>query len=235
VSAPAGSVAHALRERGAAQWREAIEHPMVRAIGDGSLPRETFRFYLGQNVLYLEEYARAIALSAALTPDRDGLGVLSRFLAQIVENELPANLALLARAGGSPLVGGTAAMTAVTYDYTRHLLFAATRGPLSSALAALLPCQWSYGEIAATLAVSAPEDPLYAEWIAMFANPAYDQLVEATNTLLDRTALPTQTDDLSALFDRSTRYEAAFWQMAFSHDGSTRPITDPTKEENPHA
>ena len=71
---------------------------MVRAIAAGTLPHETFRGYFEQNVRYLEDYARAIALAAAKAPDRAALDVLSRFLRQIVATEIPANLAFLAAA-----------------------------------------------------------------------------------------------------------------------------------------
>lgn len=89
-----------LRERGAASWAAAVSHPMVAEIGAGSLPHETFRYYFGQNVLYLEDYARAIALIIGRAPDLAGITVLTRFLSQIVDTELPANYAFLARLGG---------------------------------------------------------------------------------------------------------------------------------------
>ena len=57
-----------LRERGAASWAAAVSHPMVAEIGAGSLPHETFRYYFEQNVLYLEDYARAIALIIGRAP-----------------------------------------------------------------------------------------------------------------------------------------------------------------------
>lgn len=228
------SLASTLRSRGARTWSDAVEHPMVREIGEGSLPHETFRFYLAQNILYLEEYARAIGLGVALTSDSQSLGVMTRLLTQIVENEIPANADFLERAGGTSLTGGSRAMTSLTYDYTRHLLFTCARGPLSHALTALLPCQWSYGEIATRLSSRVPDDPLYAQWIAMFANPAYDALVDASTSLLDRVAPDDEVDALADLFDRSVRYEAAFWQMAYTRDGSTLSTTEHPHKENHH-
>ena len=55
-------VLEAARAQGADAWAAAIEHPMVKDIADGSLPHEIFRRYFMQNVLYLEEYARAIGI-----------------------------------------------------------------------------------------------------------------------------------------------------------------------------
>ena len=208
-----------LRERGAAAWSAAVSHPMVAEIGAGSLPHETFRYYFQQNVLYLEDYARAIALIIGHAPGRDEISVLTRFLSQIVDTELPANYAFLARLGGPAADGGAASMAATTYAYTRHLLDAAGRHDLATGLAAVLPCQWSYGEIAAGLVAAPPADPVYADWIALFAGDGYDELVQASTALLDRHADPADEVRMAALaaaFDRSTRYELAFWDMAYT-------------------
>jgi thiaminase (transcriptional activator TenA) len=107
----------------------------------------------------VEDYARAIALIIGHAPGRDEMTVLTRFLSQIVDTELPANYAFLARLGGSAGDGGAALMAPTTYAYTRHLLDAAGRHDLATGLAAVLPCQWSYGEIAAGLVAAPPADP----------------------------------------------------------------------------
>jgi thiaminase (transcriptional activator TenA) len=82
----------------------------------------------------------------------------------------------------------------------------------------VLPCQWSYGELARPLTAHPPTDPIYADWIGMFGNDEYDDLVATTTALLDR-LVGTPDDDrlaaLSLIFDRSTRYEAQFWDMAY--------------------
>jgi thiaminase/transcriptional activator TenA len=227
------SASAVLRERGAASWAAAVSHPMVAGIGAGSLPHETFRYYFEQNVLYLEDYARAIALIIGRAPDLAAVTVLTRFLGQIVDTELPANYAFLARLGGpaapGPVTpaaaapGPAAVMAPVTYAYTRHLLDTAGRHDLPAGLAAVLPCQWSYGELATRLAQSMPADPVYADWIAMFAGDGYDELVQASTSLLDQYADAADEalmTSLAAVFDRSTRYELAFWDMAFAGPGS---------------
>jgi thiaminase/transcriptional activator TenA len=211
-----------LRERGAASWAAAVSHPMVAEIGAGSLPHETFRCYFEQNVLYLEDYARAIALIIGRAPDLAAVTVLTRFLGQIVDTELPANYAFLARLGG-PAAPGPAVMAPATYAYTRHLLDTAGRRELPAGLAAVLPCQWSYGELATRLAASMPADPVYADWIGMFAGDGYDELVQASTSLLDQhtdVADEAVMTSLAGVFDRSTRYELAFWDMAYSRGQS---------------
>src|SRR5437773_2403833 len=45
-----------------------LRHPFLRGLTDGSLPRESFRFYAVQDALYLREFARALSLAAARAP-----------------------------------------------------------------------------------------------------------------------------------------------------------------------
>jgi len=207
-----------LKDRGAASWAAAVAHPMVAEIGAGTLPRATFRFYFEQNLGYLHEYARAIALTIAGAPDRAAMSVLTRFLGQIVDVEIPANESFLTRLGGAP--GTPAPLLPTAYAYTRHLLDVCRQPNLAVALAALLPCQWSYGEIGQRLVQAPPADPIYADWIALFAGDGYDDLVTASTDLLDRCCTPADQARAADAFDRSTRYEIAFWQLAYSRGES---------------
>lgn len=212
-------VSHTLHGLGAAAWERAVRHPMVLGIADGSLPHPVFRRYFTQNVLYLEDYARAIGLIIGKAPDRSAVEVLTRFLGQIVENEIPANLAFLSRLGGDPETErGSGRMLPETYGYTRHLLSACTLGDCAEGLTAVLPCQWSYGELARPLTASLPADPIYADWISMFGNDGYDALVGETTALLDRLVDPSderRMGRLAEIFQRSTAYEEMFWNMAY--------------------
>jgi thiaminase/transcriptional activator TenA len=218
--APAPSMSLHLRELGITTWRAATEHPMVREIGAGTLPRDRFRWFFEQNVLYLEDYARAIGLILGKAPDADALDVLSRFATQIVHTELPANRVFLQRLGGDAArVDPLSAMHPVAYAYTRHLLQVSGQGTCVEGLTAVLPCQWSYGELAAHLAAHIPEDAVYADWIRMFANDAYDQLVLESTALLDRLAASPDSPQLRRLewiFNASVRYEVEFWDMAYA-------------------
>lgn len=213
-----------LHDAGAETWAAAVAHPMVREIAAGTLPHETFRGYFRQNVLYLEAYARAIGFVLAGAPDRAALDVLTRFEVRIVEDEIPANLAFLEKLGGDEdVVAGRGRMHPTTYAYTRHLLAVCATEDAAAGLAAVLPCQWSYGELARPLMASRPADPIYADWIALFGDDDYDALVDETTALLDRLVDPNDEAHVAALaeiFERSTWYERAFWDMAYGSGGS---------------
>jgi thiaminase (transcriptional activator TenA) len=221
------SISRSLQEKGQPIWQRATNHPMVREIGEGSLPHETFRFYFSQNILYLEDYARALGLIIGKAPDREAIDVLSRFLRRISADEIPANQRFFERLGGDvSTIAARSTMAPTTYGYTRHLLYVASQGDCAAGLTAILPCQWSYGEIAKPLVKQLPRDPIYAEWIGLFGKDEYDDLVAETTGLLDRLVDPAdeaQVRHLSWIFDTSTRYEVMFWDMAYgsrSDDGA---------------
>ncbi|MEA2638526.1 MAG: hypothetical protein QOE18_1583 [Chloroflexota bacterium] len=219
-SMPARRISLDLRELGITSWRAATEHPMVREIGAGTLPHDRFRWFFEQNVLYLEDYARAIGLILGKAPDGGALDVLSRFASQIVHSELPANRTFLQRLGGDlHRIDPLKTMHPVAYAYTRHLLQVAGQGTCAEGLTAVLPCQWSYGELAVHLAAHVPDDAVCADWIRMFANDAYDRLVIESTALLDRLAASADAAQLHRLewiFSASVRYEVAFWDMAYA-------------------
>jgi len=216
-----------LHEAGADTWAAAVAHPMVREIAAGTLPHETFRGYFRQNVLYLEAYARAIGLLLADAPDRAALDVLTRFEVQIVHTEIPANLAFLEKLGGDgDTVAGRGRMHPTTYAYTRHLLAVCAMEDCAAGLAAVLPCQWSYGELARPLMASRPADPICADWISLFGDDDYEALVGDTTALLDRLVDPDDaglTAELAEIFERSTWYERAFWDMAYGSGETGSP------------
>ena len=213
-------VSNILHERGSAIWERATRHPMVQQIGDGSLPHEKFRYYFSQNILYLEDYCRALGLTAGKAPDADALQVISTFLARVASQEISANHRFFEKLGGDPTtIDPMWSMAPTTYGYTRHLLHVASQGDCAAGLTAILPCQWSYGELAKPLSINLPADPIYAEWIGVFGNEEYDSLVAATTGLLDRLVDPddeARLGQLAWIFEVSTRYEVMFWDMAFA-------------------
>jgi thiaminase/transcriptional activator TenA len=127
-----------------------------------------------------------------------------------------------------------ASMEPTTYSYTRHLLATAALGGCAEGLTAVLPCQWSYGEIGGRMASAKPADPIYADWVALFADAEYALLVSTTTNLLDRMVGPEEEHfgRLQAIFDASTRYEVEFWDMAYAPSGAL-PMTSLRDQMSP--
>jgi thiaminase (transcriptional activator TenA) len=215
-------VCERLRSDCAGVWAGLHGHPFIRELAAGTLPPEKFRFYVEQNLQYLPEYARTIAFGAAKAEDAETMRRFSTELANIIESEIPENRKLLDRVLelGAEDRAGAACMAPANVAYTGFLVsVAATSGPLEI-MAAIVPCTWSYGDIASSLIAEGlvHDHPVYAEWIRFFGQPEYGVVVEAMKS--DFEMLATAVDEaaiarLSALFTMSTRLERGFWDMAY--------------------
>ena len=77
-----------LREEAQPIWEAIFTHPFLRDIKDGTLPLETFQYYLGQDYHYLEGFGRAVALALAKSPDSELLQQLAHRVMTPVERPL---------------------------------------------------------------------------------------------------------------------------------------------------
>lgn len=215
--------ARELQERHRAIFAAVLDHPFVRGIGDGTLPVERFRCYIEQDYVFLLEYSRVLALAVAKGPE---LGAMARF-AELLHATLNVEMALhrgyAAKFGIAEAELARVAAAPTTYAYTRHLLATAYAGSPAEIGAALLPCQWGYGELGRALAArGAPADqPLYAEWIRMYASEEYHALVAGLIEGFDALAAAegaAARERLADIFLLSSRYEWAFWEMAWRRE-----------------
>ncbi|MFB2583247.1 thiaminase II [Herbiconiux sp. P15] len=221
MSAPAPATTAALRESVGTLWPALIEHPFPRGLADGTLPLERFRFYVTQNLLYLPDYARMLAVGASRSQSGVVLEEYTDALVNIVKVELPQNERMLADvlalAGAGPeseLVRAPA-----TVAYTSWLLSVASAGDANDIAAALLPCAWSYGEIARGHLTTAVPHPVYRGWIEFFASDAYDAVVTTLRASFDREleAMPEAARRRAAdIFITGCRLERQFWDQGFS-------------------
>jgi thiaminase/transcriptional activator TenA len=209
-----------LRADCAVLWDELHRHPFVRGLASGTLPPDTFRFYLEQNLQYLPEYARTIATGAAKAADLATMRLFADDLRNILESEIPENEELLGRVIdlGARDLGGADGMAPANVAYTGFLVSTAVQGTPLEIMAAILPCTWSYGDIGARLAPEVQEHPVYAEWVRFFGRPEYGEIVakmRADFELLAEEATEATIARISALFTASVRLERGFWDMAY--------------------
>jgi thiaminase/transcriptional activator TenA len=211
-----------LRDECAELWEELHIHPFIEGLADGTLPPETFRFYIEQNIQYLLEYARAMALAAGRAGDVETMRIFSADLRNIVEVEIPENRELLARVLelGARDLKGSEGMAPATVTYTGFLVETAATSRPVEVMAAIVPCAWSYGEIASRRREQIVEHPVYAEWVRFFASPEYAGVVERMQAdfewLVARDDV--ELERLSFLFTMGVRLERGFWDMAYARE-----------------
>jgi thiaminase/transcriptional activator TenA len=194
-------------------------HPFVRGIGDGTVNPARFRYYVRQDYLFLIEYARLLALACARAPDVE---TMTRF-AELARDTLTTEMNLhreYAQAWGISTAELEAEQPAsTTRAYTDFLLRTAALGDFGELVAALLPCMWGYSELACSLTERGhPDHELYSRWIQMYASDEFAELTAWCRQLCDDTASPLGPQARTRMrtaFLRSSRYELAFWEMAW--------------------
>ncbi|GAC1344795.1 MAG: thiaminase II [Ktedonobacteraceae bacterium] len=209
-----------LRESVLPLWQGQLKHPFVVALGNGSLPRANFEFYIRQDALFLDELTKTFAYATTKTTDHVEMEQFGRFLLNtlLVEADLHHRYGL--RFGLTPTEMCTTRMAPTNYAYTRHLLSIATTGTLPELLTAILPCAWIYAEVGRQLVgntLPASDHP-YVDWLATYASPDFDAVGIWIRERLDARAAslsPEEEARLHEIFLTSTRYEWLFWEMAW--------------------
>ena len=198
-------------------WRRIFAHPFLREIKDGTLPLATFQYYLGQDYLYLEGFARSVALILAKAPDSETLEELAKRVLTPVER--PLHHRLLAAAGLTIADAQQAVASPTNAGYVNHMLATAGREGLGPAAAALLPCPWTYHLLREELGAS--EHPLYGQWTQFYVSGLLEDSVAAWRGFVDRQARLAGTEELAAMrqaFLTSSRYEFMFWDAAYRRE-----------------
>ncbi len=211
------SFSEQLRDEAKSIWSEIFAHPFLQEIKDGTLPLEKFRYYLGQDYLYLEGFARTVAMALAKSPDAETLEELSHRVLTPVERPLHHRLVEAVGLSMDEIrnVGRSPTNTA----YVNHMLKSASLYGLGPTAASLLPCPWTYHLLREE--VGASEHPLYSQWTAFYVAGYLQDSVDAWRGFVDRAALQANSQELDAMRDAfltSSRYEYLFWEMAYNQE-----------------
>ena len=202
-------------------WAEYHTHPFVRGIADGTLDEEKFRYYMVQDYLYLIDYAKVFAIGVAKARDPETMRLFAGYVHQILDGEMDIHKGYMQRLG-IPLEEAERAPVALdNLSYTSYMLRVAyDEGPAEIA-AAILSCALSYEYIAKEIVAKDPaaaDHPFYGEWVRGYADPGYaasnQVLVELTERLT-RDYSQAQLEHLTEIFIACSRYEGAFWDMAW--------------------
>jgi thiaminase/transcriptional activator TenA len=205
--------------QGTTELRAAIHAlPFNLELADGTLPAEKFRFYIVQDALYLDQYARTLALAAARGPDTATLHAFGHYAIEAVAVEQALHARYLREFGVDPAEAANAEPSPDCLGYTSFLMATAYREPWEVLVAALLPCFWLYWDVGTAIAARAAADTPYRAWIDTYAGEGFGDAVRAVIAATDRAAA--EASDrirarMTAAFNRSCQYEWLFWDGAW--------------------
>lgn len=194
-------------------YEKILEHPFVRALADGTLSAERFRFYLRQDALYLDGYARRLAHIAARLGRKEHTEAFLRFAADGIAVERALHEQFL---GGEHLAPEEISPACLLYT---SVLESQTTAPVEVEAAAVLPCFVVYQRVGEAIHAQqqGTENP-YRQWIETYADPAFAASTAEATAICD--ALADAAGDatrrrMTDIFVRCTRMEWLFWESAW--------------------
>lgn len=187
--------------------RSCLEHPFVQGIGSGALDRRAFEFYVAQDAVFLEAFARAYALALAKTPDRSSMREFHDLLSGVLD-EFELHSGYAERWG----VDLDPEPAPATRCYTDFLLRVASLEPVGHLLAAMTPCMRLYSWLGRELSPTAHVESPYHEWVETYSSDEFDALAVTLEALLDRHG--GDADIVASHYGTAMRLEHAFFAAA---------------------
>ena len=192
-----------------------VKKRFLQGLVHGDLPRESFQYWLRVDYPYLHNFLRVCALGLLKADTQDDVDI---FLGHIqgIQDEMRDHEKHAAKMGVSPEALRSTRMGPLKYSYTRHQLASAYDGSLGDAQAAIMACQWGYGEAVYRLLQehTISEDNPYRDWFAFHGDPVHRENVKKAFALLDRQAEQStekQRDRMAEIFMTSVRHETMLW------------------------
>ncbi|MED4012670.1 thiaminase II [Priestia aryabhattai] len=201
-------------------WRQNHNHPFVQGMGDGTLEKEKFRFYMIQDYLYLIDYAKLFAIGAMKATDLQTMGKFAALLDSTLNEEMSLHREYAKKFEISEKELEKAQPSPTTLAYTHYMLHVGQSGTLAELVAALLPCMWSYWEIGKELSEKpGANNEFYREWIEMYSSEEFGELATWCIDLFDSLTedkSEVELEKLEEIFLNTTRFEYMFWDMAYN-------------------
>ncbi len=206
----------------ATEWDAYARHPFVLGLGSGTLRQECFRHYLGQDYLFLMQFARAYGLAVYKSDNLEDMRQAAAGMAAILD-EMGLHVKYCHEWGISQDEMTNLAEAQATTAYTRYVLDKGVSGDLLDLHVALAPCVIGYAEIGTALrldyADNLDNNP-YRAWIDSYAATQYQDLARAQTAQLDRLMAerggPGRFPALVEVFRHAVRLEAEFWEMGLT-------------------
>jgi thiaminase len=205
------------RERLAPLWERMLAHPFLLETRDGTIDDETFGRWMRQDCLFVEQGVHFLAALLARAPARhrdalaDSIDALRK---ELVLFEEQARGAAVVIAGTRPAF--------ITHAYMQFLTATACTASYAEAYTVLYVAERAYHDSWRVVRGGIAADSKWLPFVDNWASEAFEQYVAYLEGELDALAADAaERARMAELFELTTRYEIAFWQMAIS--GETWP------------
>ena len=202
-------------------WDEYLNHPFIKELGEGTLPKEKFKSYLIQDYLYLKEYSKVFCIGVVKATTMDEMKFFYNSIKGAMEDETESHIMYLKGFGVNPSKAEFMEKELVTLNYTNYMQAVGLKGDLIETAIATLPCTWSYsyvGKYVAEKYKDKLEDNFYKEWVDTYNSEGYDKFTEEWIDYTNKICKDISEEKKKKLLDiflKCSIYEKQFWDMAY--------------------
>jgi len=205
-------------DRNTERYQTILDMPFNQELCAGTLPQETFKYYMIQDAHYLEGFARALAVAAAkgITTDHIIQFSSSAHTAIVVERSLHQEYFDIF--GVSRESFRSTEPSPECELYTSYLTKLAYQASYEVLIAGLLPCFWIYAEVGKHIHQRAATNNPYQAWINTYASEEFEagvqRVMDVTNSVAAETTQAVR-EEMHLAFKRATQLEWMFWDSAY--------------------
>lgn len=201
-------------------WRKIYDHPFVNELYEGILPAKKFRFYILQDYNYLIASIRNFVLLASRAENEELMMELLDIAYIESTGEFKGYKNFLKEINLSIEEARKQKQTQVAISYVNFLLSTSSLKSFEEGITAVLPCYWSYEEIAKIheQKLTRNKNKIYREWAHYYLDDDYLDLVNRLRKLVDEIRDDFPYSKLKDVFIASSRFEYMFWDSVYREE-----------------
>jgi len=201
-------------------WKEIKEHPFVVELYSGELPLDRFEFYILQDYNYLVQAIRNFSIISSKARSIDEMKDVTEILHLEAHSEFDGYEEFLDRLDYSLEDAAQVEPIPANVSYTSFLLSTSSMRSFEVAMSSVLPCFWSYAEIAEYHddKLENNDMEIYKDWAGVYGTESYLELVEKMKNIVNKIGEDTSYKELKDVFITASRYEYMFWQAVYNKE-----------------
>jgi len=211
-------VSERLRKDADDVWGKIIEHPFVVELYSGTLPMEKFRFYILQDYNYLIASIKNFSIISSKADSIDAMKEITEIVHLESVSELKGYEEFLGKLGYTIEDAGNIEPIPMNVSYANFLLSTSSLKSYAESIASVLPCFWSYAEIAEhhKNKLGKNKNRSYIDWASVYLSESYVNLVKKIKRLVDESGETVSYEMLKKMFITASKYEYMYWDAVYN-------------------
>ncbi|MGC9930785.1 thiaminase II [Priestia aryabhattai] len=212
-----------LRQEANYIYEAIFNHPFIKGIAEGNVPKEALIHYVSQDYEYLTAFVRIYGAALTKCRTRTEMEAFNAGISTVLHSEIHPHNNFCEVAGVRYEDLHTEALSPTASHYINHMTSVAHTGSLAEIIAVLLPCPWTYVEIGQRITEQvnpSPSHPFY-EWIQFYNNEEMNSTTQWFCNKLDELAEQATEEERNRMKDhfiKSCELEYLFWEMAYTQE-----------------